>query len=68
MRNTSGSHMEGVGHKVGQGNDDDYLAEQGKENRLLLLVQGFENSLADVLAIHENESRKILFQGGNGIL
>ena len=53
--------MEGIGHKVGQGDDDDYLAEQGEEDCLLLLVQGFEDSLADVLAIHENESRKILF-------
>ena len=59
--------MEGVGHKVGQRNDDDYLAEQGEEDRLFLFVQGFEYSLADVLAIHENESRKILLQGWNGI-
>lgn len=59
--------MEGIGHKVGQGDDDDYLAEQGKEDCLLLLVQGFEDSLADILTIHENESRKILFQGRNGI-
>ena len=39
--------MEGVGHKVGQGNDDDYLAEQREEDRLLLLVQGFEDSLRE---------------------
>ena len=59
--------MESVGHKVGQRNDDDYLAEQREKDRLFLFVQGFKNSLADVLTIHENESRKILFQGWNGI-
>lgn len=59
--------MESVGHKVGQRNDDDYLAEQREKDRLFLFVQGFKDSLADILTIHENESRKILFQGRNGI-
>ena len=67
-KNTGGSHMECVRHKVGQRNNDDYLAQQGEKNCLFLFVQGFKYSLADVLTIHKNESRKILFQGGNGIL
>lgn len=59
--------MECVRHKVGQRNNDDYLAQQGEKNCLFLFVQGFKYSLADVLTIHKNESRKILFQGWNGI-
>ena len=59
--------MECVGHKVGQRNDDDYLAEQREKDRLFLFIQRFKDSLADVLTVHENESCKILLQGRNGI-
>ena len=33
-----GSHMHGVGEKVGQRYNDEYLAEQGEEDRLFLFV------------------------------
>ena len=34
-----GSHMHDVGEKVGQRYDDEYFAEQGEKDRLLLFIQ-----------------------------
>ena len=44
--------MHGVGEKVGQRYNDEYLAEQGEEDRKDLLIQGFKDRLANVLHIH----------------
>ena len=63
-----GSHMHGVGEKVGQRYDDEYFAEQGEEDRKDLLVQGFKYRLTDVLEVHKDKSRKIHVQRRNRIL
>ena len=63
-----GSHMHGVGEKVGQRYDDEYFAEQGEEDRKDLLVQGFKYRLTDVLEVHKDKSRKIHVQCRNRIL
>ena len=63
-----GSHMHGVGEKVGQRYNDEYLAEQGEEDRKDLLVQGFKYRLTDVLQVHKDKSRKIHVQRRNCIL
>ena len=63
-----GSHMHGVGEKVGQRYDDEYFAEQGEEDRKDLLVQGFKYRLTDVLEVHKDKSCKIHVQRRNRIL
>ena len=63
-----GSHMHGVGEKVGQRYNDEYLAEQGEEDRKDLLIQGFKYRLTDVLQVHKDKSRKIHVQRRNRIL
>lgn len=60
--------MHGVGEKVGQRYNDEYLAEQGEEDRKDLLVQGFKYRLTDVLEVHKDKSCKIHVQRRNRIL
>ena len=43
------------------------LRSREKKIACFFLFRDLKTSLADVLAIHENESRKILLQGWNGI-
>ena len=60
--------MHGVGEKVGQRYNDEYLAEQGEEDRKDLLIQGFKYRLTDVLEVHKDKSCKIHVQSRNCIL
>ena len=60
--------MHGVGEKVGQRYNDEYLAEQGEEDRKDLLIQGFKYRLTDVLEVHKDKSCKIHVQRRNCIL
>ena len=58
--------MEDVGQEVGQGNDNDCLAEEGKEDGVVLLAQGFKGGLAAMLEDHENKGRKVEVEAGQG--
>ena len=60
--------MHDVGEKVGQRYNDEYLAEQGEEDRKDLLIQGFKYRLTDVLEVHKDKSCKIHVQRRNCIL
>ena len=60
--------MHDVGEKVGQRYNDEYLAEQGEEDRKDLLIQGFKYRLTDVLEVHKDKSCKIHVQRRNRIL
>ena len=61
-----GAHVEDVGQEVGQGNDNDCLAEEGKEDGVVLLAQGFKGGLAAMLEDHENKGRKVEVEAGQG--
>ena len=61
-------HVEDIGQQVGQRDDDKGLAQQGKEDGIVLFAQRFEDHLAGVLEDHENKGRKIQVEGGEGRL
>lgn len=56
-----GSHVQCIWHQISKWYYNKDFTKQGEEDRLLLFVQRLENSLSNILQIHENESCKILF-------